>query len=677
MKKDLWRRAEEIFNAALEQPPEARRAFLYQACGENAELRKQVETLITEDEHAGSFLEKPVLADETVSLYGDITMIGKTISHYTIVEKLGEGGMGIVYLANDTLLGRKVAVKFLPDSLRQDETARKRFEREARSAAALDHPFICAIHDVGESEGKSFIVMEYLEGRTLGDRLTEGALPLKQAMQWAAEIAEALAEAHEKGIIHRDLKPANIMLLRTGHAKVMDFGLAKQISALPEGASQENTLTEGLTREGMTVGTIPYMSPEQVQGKVADFRSDLFSFGIVLYEMLTGINPFKRDSGFDTAAAILREVPAPVSKYRDDVPQPLSAIISRLLEKDAKDRHQRAREVVDNIQKKIDEVSGQQTSTRQPARIGKALKRPAFLIPLILVLASAAYFSVQGIRSNQKARWAREKLLPEIERLSQNLSNSVTSWKAYDLATQAEQYIPDDALLKRLMQTICRKVSFSSNPEGANIYFKPYSDTGPQWRYLGQTPLDNVQLPGGMLRLKLEKEGFRTVNDIVSGGISNMLLYTLPKSGSVQEEMELLPETSYWPATSITGFKLPAVEAIGDFQMDRYEVTNRAFKLFVDSGGYENPQFWKEPFIKDGKTISWKEATALFKDKTGARARQPGKSEIIRRARRITRWPASAGMRQRLTRSSWAKTCPRFITGSAPPSLRALKKFFR
>ena len=176
MKKDLWQRAEELFHNALEHPPEARQAFLDEACGENAELRHQVEILISEDEQAGSFLDKPALANITASLDGSVGMIGKTISHYKIVEKIGQGGMGIVYLANDTLLGRKVAVKFLPDSLKQDETARKRFEREARSAAALDHPFICAIHDVGESEGKSFIVMEYLEGRTLGDKLTQGAL---------------------------------------------------------------------------------------------------------------------------------------------------------------------------------------------------------------------------------------------------------------------------------------------------------------------------------------------------------------------------------------------------------------------------------------------------------------------------------------------------------------------
>jgi serine/threonine protein kinase len=226
-------------------------------------------------------------------------MIGKVLSHYKIIEKIRQGGMGIVFLAHDTLLDRKVALKFLPEFLEQDETARKRFIREARSAAALDYPYICSIHDVGEAEGKSFIVMEYLEGQTLRDRLLQGTVPLKQAIEWAVQIAEALAEAHEKGIVHRDLKPANIMLLRTGYAKVMDFGLAKQVSASPQAGSQEDTFT-ALTIEGITVDTVPYMSPEQVQGKTLDHRSDLFSFGIVLYEMLSGVNPFKKETSFST-----------------------------------------------------------------------------------------------------------------------------------------------------------------------------------------------------------------------------------------------------------------------------------------------------------------------------------------------------------------------------------------
>jgi TolB-like protein/Flp pilus assembly protein TadD/predicted Ser/Thr protein kinase len=343
--------------------------------------------------------------------------IGQTISHYRIVEKIGQGGMGEVYLAHDTSLDRKVAVKFFPESLKLVETAHKRFMREAKSAAALDHPYICSIHEVGEVEGRSYIVMEYVEGQTLKDKLAQGEVPLKDAMQWSIEIAEALTVAHEKGIIHRDLKPSNIMISRTGHAKVMDFGLAKQLYAPSESGSQEETLT-GLTREGTTVGTIPYMSPEQVQGKAIDLRSDLFSFGIVIYEMLTGVNPFKRDSKFHTADAIVREDPAPISKYRDDVPQPLSALIQELLSKDPRDRYQQVREAADNLKKAHDEAFGQQIIITRPAFAGirKALRKPVYLIPLILVVAAAAYFLVQGVKTYQKGKWAREGAAQQVER---------------------------------------------------------------------------------------------------------------------------------------------------------------------------------------------------------------------------------------------------------------------
>jgi serine/threonine protein kinase len=202
----------------------------------------------------------------------------------------------------------------------------------------------------------------------------------------------SLSGSSRKGIVHRDLKPANIMLLRTGHVKVMDFGLAKQVSAASHSDSQRETLT-ALTRECTTVGTVPYMSPEQVQGKAVDLRSDLFSFGIVLYEMLTGVNPFKRDSAFDTAAAILKEVPDPISKYRGDIPQPIVAIITKLLAKDPKDRYQEARAAADNLQRAVDETYGQQTPLPHPALAGirKALKRPIYLIPLIFVLLQLAH----------------------------------------------------------------------------------------------------------------------------------------------------------------------------------------------------------------------------------------------------------------------------------------------
>ncbi len=229
-------------------------------------------------------------------------MIGQTLSHYKIISKLGQGGMGEVFLAQDTTLDRKVALKFLPEEMQQDSTARQRFLREAKSAAALDHPFICKIYEVGEEGPKSFISMEYVQGETLKDKLFQGPLPLKDALEKATEVAEALEEAHKQGIVHRDLKPSNIMLTPQGHVKVMDFGLAKQVTHV-EG--QEEEITTALTQHGSTLGTVPYMSTEQVRGQDVDTRSDIFSFGVVLYEMLSGVNPFKGDKSADTSHAIL------------------------------------------------------------------------------------------------------------------------------------------------------------------------------------------------------------------------------------------------------------------------------------------------------------------------------------------------------------------------------------
>ena len=218
-------------------------------------------------------------------------MIGRTIGRYRILEELGRGGMGEVYLAEDTTLGRKVALKFLPSEMRNDETARQRFLREARSAAALDHPFICHIHETGESEGLAFIAMERVTGQTLQDKLADGPVGVAEALRIGTEVAEALEEAHRSDIVHRDLKPSNIMLTSGGHVKVMDFGLAKQVAVGEE--SQADTLTK-LTSEGSTLGTVPYMSPEQLQGKPVDTRSDLFSLGILLHEILTGSHPFRK-----------------------------------------------------------------------------------------------------------------------------------------------------------------------------------------------------------------------------------------------------------------------------------------------------------------------------------------------------------------------------------------------
>ncbi len=273
-------------------------------------------------------------------------MTGKTLGHYRILERIGQGGMGVVFLAEDTSLHRKVALKFLPADMQQDDTARKRFIREARSAAALDHPYICHINEVGESEGQDFIAMEYVEGQSLSDRIaaeTTGRppVPLQEALQIAIEVAEALEAAHGKGIVHRDIKPGNIMLTETGHAKVMDFGLAK-MTMVSGGVDAEEATVTALTLSGAAMGTPAYMSPEQLRGQPADTRSDLWALGVTLYEMVAGTRPFEGPGGYEVTSAILSQAPRPLPT---GVPAELGAVIGRCLEKEPGKRFQAAGEL--------------------------------------------------------------------------------------------------------------------------------------------------------------------------------------------------------------------------------------------------------------------------------------------------------------------------------------------
>ncbi len=345
MKQERWQEIERLCHTALAIEPGRRDAFLEKACAGDDSLRKQVGDLLAHKSEATEFMKAPaihvaarVLAQDQENLPAS-DLIGRTIGRYRIVKKIGEGGMGEVFLAEDTALHRKVALKFLPADLQQDPAARKRLLREARSAAALDHPFICQIHEVVDLEGRDFIAMEYVDGQMLSDRLQTGALPVREALQIASDVSEALEEAHDKGIIHRDLKPANIMLTRKGHAKVMDFGLAKRLT--PRADSQE----ESITRSGTVLGTLAYMSPEQLRGEPVDARSDLFSFGVVLYEMLAGAHPFRKHAGLDTAAEILHSAPRPITEARRDIPAELSRVVLRMLAKAPDERYGSIRDV--------------------------------------------------------------------------------------------------------------------------------------------------------------------------------------------------------------------------------------------------------------------------------------------------------------------------------------------
>jgi serine/threonine protein kinase len=339
-------------------------------------------------------------------------VIGQTISHYRIVEKLGGGGMGVVYKAEDTRLHRFVALKFLPEAVARDPLALARFQREAQAASALNHPNICTIHDVGEQDGRAFIVMEYLDGGVLTNKIAGRPLDLDTLLQFAIEIADALDVAHTAGIVHRDIKTANVMITKRGQAKILDFGLAKVSGGDLSTASHPDdpTFDGNLTTVGDTMGTVAYMSPEQVDGKPLDGRSDLFSFGAVLYEMATGRLAFGKSTKGATFGAILHEPPLPVKQLNPNLPERLEEIIDKALEKDRNLRYQSAAEIRADLQRlKRDSESGRISTTSSGsmavpdvpgARVGKLWRIAVPILLTAVLLAAGLYY--RSYRQNQR-----------------------------------------------------------------------------------------------------------------------------------------------------------------------------------------------------------------------------------------------------------------------------------
>jgi dienelactone hydrolase/predicted Ser/Thr protein kinase len=566
---------------------------------------------------------------ETLLMPVEALATGATFAgRYQVVEELGQGGMGRVYKVLDHEVGEPIALKLLRGEIATREDTIRRFREELRLARRISHKNVCRMFDLGSSEGTYFITMEYVDGEDLKKFIRRsGQLTVGKAVAIARQVGEGLAEAHRLGVVHRDLKPQNIMIDGEGNARIMDFGIARSIRA------------EGVTGTGVMIGTPEYMSPEQVDGRAADPRADIYALAVILYEMLAGRLPFEGDTPLSIAVKHKTEAPPDPRALNPAIPAGLAGAILKCLEKDREKRYGSIAGLLADLERIGDEVAGIAESPppslekarprkmREPpkpatpkapaaARPSKGFGRRKAVVPIaifaVLTLSFAAYLY---LHRNAKVDWARGTALPEVMRLI----GDGKLYEAFLLARKAEEAIPEDPRLAGLWPEMSREVSIETEPPGARISIKAYKDVEGEWHGLGTTPLSAVRVPQEFLRWKVEKADFKTVFR-ASFGSGGSLRLVLDRPENLPPRMVRVPGGRHAPR----GPLLMSMEPLemGDFLIDEFEVTNREFKEFVEKGGYADRRFWKNPFSRDGRNLAWEDAISLFTDRTG----RPGPS---------------------------------------------------
>jgi eukaryotic-like serine/threonine-protein kinase len=511
---------------------------------------------------------------------------GTLLGPYEILSLLGVGGMGEVYKARDTRLARIVAIKVVSRRLASDRDFRARFDREAHLVSRLNHPNICTLYDVGRQDGLDYLVIEYIEGESLARLLKEGPLPLARALDVAVQAAHALAHAHQQRIIHRDIKPANLMVTRSGTVKVLDFGVAKVEE--PADAS----------RSGAALGTLAYMAPEQLRGDSIQPSTDVWSLGCLLQEMVTGTRPFVGETDAALVANIFSGNPRPLAA---SVPPALCAVIDKSLQKEPERRYQSAAEFGAAVAGCLNDAPVVEAASRSPKAI-------AIAVASLLILGVVAAMAAAYIRRGEAARWAREDALREVTALVETDQYSA----AYATAVRAEPFLGDNASLTALWPTIAVRLTMATEPEGAEVWYKEYTDTSGEWHQLGRTPLTDVRLPRGTIRFRIAKDGYAPAY-LARNLTGRLTLEPVVLTKGNDDGLVRVPGGSL--PVNLSGFNSDTLISMDEYWIDRSEVTNRLFKVFVDGGGYTSGDHWHGLNVRP----------AVFRDTTG----RPGPSTWI------------------------------------------------